>query len=277
MKGRAPDRVGDVVGLDLGDPLVGDVAEAHRRVEGEPREDRHLRRCVGPPDVLGRVGLRVAELLRARQGLFVARTGRRHLREDEVGRPVDDPQHLLDPGRGQALLDHPDHRDDAGDGGLEAQLHPGLTGGGEELVAVLGDELLVRGDHVLARPQRPEHIVARRVGAAHQLDDDVRGGEDLVEVPLGSAQDAGELRPPAADRLHLEGAVGELLRKGAADGAEPQQTNSRRLTHRAPSGLRRSRGGRRRGRRRRGRRPPAGGGRRCSWRPSRSRRPRSPG
>ena len=64
-------RVGEVVGLDLGDPLVGDVVERDRRVEGEPGEDRHLRRRVGAADVVGRVGLGVAELLRAGQHVLV--------------------------------------------------------------------------------------------------------------------------------------------------------------------------------------------------------------
>ena len=104
---------------------------------------------------------------------------------------------------------------------------PAVAGGGEQLVAVLGDELLVRGDHVLARLQRAEHVVARRVGAADQLDDDLRVGEDLVEVALGSAQDAGELRPPAADRLDLERALGELLDECAADGPPPEDTDAR--------------------------------------------------
>ena len=61
-------RVGDVVGLDLGDPLTGDVVEGHRGPEGQPGEDRHLRRRVCALDVVGRIGLRVAEFLGALAG-----------------------------------------------------------------------------------------------------------------------------------------------------------------------------------------------------------------
>ena len=57
-------RVGDVVGRDVLDALVADLVEVHGRVEGEPGEDGHLRGGVAARDVVGRVGLRVAERLR---------------------------------------------------------------------------------------------------------------------------------------------------------------------------------------------------------------------
>ena len=91
--------VGEVVGLDRLDPLVGDLVERDRGVEGEAGEDRHLRRGVGAVDVVGRVGLGVAELLGPRQHLLVGGAGRRHLAEDEVGGAVDDPEDLGDLGR----------------------------------------------------------------------------------------------------------------------------------------------------------------------------------
>ena len=47
-----------------------------------------------------------------------------------------------------------DDRDHPGDRGLEAQLDAGLARGLEELVAVLGEQLLVRGDDRLAGAQR---------------------------------------------------------------------------------------------------------------------------
>ena len=115
-------RVGEVVGLDLVIPSNATSSSADRRVEGEPREDRHLRRGVGAADVVGGVGLGVAELLGPGEGVGVGRAGAGHLGEDEVGRPVDDPEDLRDLGRGEALLDHPDHRDDPGHRRLEAEL-----------------------------------------------------------------------------------------------------------------------------------------------------------
>ena len=65
-------RVLHVVGGDVLDALVGDLVDVHRRVERQPREDRHLRRGVLAGDVVGRVGLGVAEPLRV--GERVART-----------------------------------------------------------------------------------------------------------------------------------------------------------------------------------------------------------
>ena len=66
-------RVLDVVGGDVLDALVADVVEVDRRVERQPGEDRHLRRGVLAGDVVGRVGLGVAEPLRVGQRVGVGR------------------------------------------------------------------------------------------------------------------------------------------------------------------------------------------------------------
>ena len=57
--------VGDVLGGDVLDALVGHLVQVDGGREREPREDRHLGRGVAAGDVVGRVGLGVAELLRA--------------------------------------------------------------------------------------------------------------------------------------------------------------------------------------------------------------------
>jgi hypothetical protein len=220
--------------LDLGDPLVGHVLEPHRGVEGEPGQDRHLRRRVGAADVVGRVRLGVAELLGADQHVGVVGAGRRHLAEDEVGGPVDDPEDLGDLARREALLDHADNRHHPGDRGLEAKLDPGRAGGVEQLVAVLGDQLLVGGDHVAALAQGAQHVVAGRVGAADQLDQDLRVGEDRLEVAVGPAEDAADLRAAPCSRLDLGRAVGEQRREGPADGPPPQDAYPGRFTHLLP-------------------------------------------
>ena len=125
------------------DALVADVVEVHRRAEREPREDRHLRGRVAPADVVARVGLGVAEPLRLGERLARRSTPCGHLGEDEVGRAVDDPVDALDRRRRERLLEHADDRHDAGDRGLEAQLHAVLARGLEQLLAVLGEQLLV--------------------------------------------------------------------------------------------------------------------------------------
>ena len=146
---------------------------------------------------------------------------------------------------------------------------------------MLGEQLLVGGDDRLAGPQRVEHVVAGRVGAADQLDDQVGALEDLAEVALAAGEHAGELRPPPGRRLDRVGALGEQLGEGGADRAAPEQPDADgfepSLRHRARSGPRRSRAGPRPAPRRRGRRRPAAAARRCSCSPSRGRRRRSPG
>ena len=84
----------DVVERDALDPLDLDPLERDARAEGDRREDRRLRGCVEPADVLRRVGLGEAESLRLGEGIAVGAT-LLHRREDEVRRPVDDPEHAV--------------------------------------------------------------------------------------------------------------------------------------------------------------------------------------
>ena len=74
---------------------------------------------------------------------------------------------------------------------------PAAAGGVEDLLAVLGEQLLVRGHDVAAGVERAQHVVARGVDAAHQLDDQVAALEDVVEVAAAAGQDAGDLGPAA--------------------------------------------------------------------------------
>ena len=84
----------DVGGLDAVDPRERHVVDPDARVEGDRGQDRELGRGVGAADVLGRVGLGVAQLLGLRQRVRVRLSVTGHGREHEVGRPVDDPEHL---------------------------------------------------------------------------------------------------------------------------------------------------------------------------------------
>ena len=259
-------------GGDVLDALVAHLVEVDRRVEREPREDRHLRRGVAAGHVVGRVGLGVAELLRLRERGLVGQPAARHLGEDVVRRAVDDPVDPLDVRRRERLLQHADHRHDAGDRGLEAQLHAVLARARPQLLAVLGEQLLVGGDDVLAGPHRAQHVVARRLDAADQLDDQVGAGEDLVEVAARAGEHAAELRPQPGDRDDRVGALARAARRTRIPTVPwPSRPTLKRPGHPGP---RRSRGGRRRAPRRRRRTRPAGGGSRCSWTPSRGRRRR---
>ena len=90
-------RGADVVGGDVADAFTRHVARDDARAERDRRDDRRLRGRVEPVDVGGRVGLRVAELLRLRDrgGEGAAFLG--HPREHVVGRAVDDACHPADP------------------------------------------------------------------------------------------------------------------------------------------------------------------------------------
>ena len=52
------------------------------------------------------------------------------------------------------------------DGALEAQLHTELARRREQLVAVLGEQLLVGSDHVAAGPHRLKHVVVGRLAGS---------------------------------------------------------------------------------------------------------------
>ena len=192
-------RVGDVVGRDVLDALVADLVEVDRRVEGQPGEDRHLGRGVAARDVVRRVRLRVAERLRLRERRVVGQAGAGHLGEDVVRRAVDDPVDPLDVGGRQRLLQHADDRHDAGHGRLEAQLHAVLARARPQLLAVLGEQQLVRRDDVAAGAHGPQHVVARRLDPAHDLHDQVGAPEDVLELAARARQHAAHLGPQAGD------------------------------------------------------------------------------
>ena len=96
-----------------------------------------------------------------------------HLGEDEVGGAVDDAGDPLDAVGGEALAQRLDDRDAAGHRRLEGDHHALLLRGGEDLVAVHGEQRLVGGDHVLAVGDGLQHQFLGDAVAADQLDDDV--------------------------------------------------------------------------------------------------------
>ena len=268
--------VREVIGLDVLDALVADLAEVDRRVEGEPGQDRHLGRRVASIDVLGRIGLRVPEPLGLGQRLLERHAGPGHLGQDEVGRAVDDPVHAIDLRAGQRLLEDPDDRDDTRHRALEAQLNAVDPGGLPQLLAVLRQQLLVRGHHVTARLHRPQQVRARGIDAAHQLDDQVRALQDLIERSRAAGHHSGQLGPQTGQSLDPLCVLWQQHGERRPDGAVAEQPDPKypvRGRHGRP-GPRRFRGARRRAPRRPGRRSPAGAARRCSCWPASTRRPR---
>ena len=158
------------------DALVVHVAGHHRRAEGDAGDDGGLGPGVVALDVGGGVALGVAQRLGLGQGLGVGGAGLGHAGEDVVGGAVDDAHHPGDALAHQRLAQRPDDRDAAGHGRLEQQVDPGGLGGLEQLGAVVGQQLLVAGDHRLARLQGGEDQLAGRLDAADDLDHDVDVG-----------------------------------------------------------------------------------------------------
>ena len=216
-------------GVIVLDPLVGDLVERHRGVEGEPGEDRHLRRGVGAADVVAGVGLGVAQLLGARPAPRRRRPARRHLAEDEVGGAVDDAEDLARSRCAEALLDHPHDRDHPGDGGLEAQLDPGLARGREQLLAVLGEQLLVGGDHRAAGRAAPSSTYSR-AGSVPPISSTIRSERSRISAksPSLRVSTPADLGPPPGRGLDRVGALGEQVGEGPADRAPAQQPDADR-------------------------------------------------
>ena len=140
-----------------------------------------------PPTSNDGVGLGVAEALRLLEHLGVGRVLGLHPGQDVVAGAV---QHADQPGDGVAgepLGQRLDHRDAAGDRGLEAQRDAAGLGGGGELGAVAGEHRLVGGDEVLAAGERRlGGGLGRAVLAADRLDDEVdvrRGGRARRDRP----------------------------------------------------------------------------------------------
>ena len=197
----------------------------------------------------GGVGLGEAERLGLGQRVGVGGAGLGHLREDVVGGAVDDPHHPGDALARQRLAQRTDDRDATGHRGLEEQVDAAPLGRLEQLGPVLGEQLLVAGDHRLARLQGGEDEVAGGFDAADQLDHEVDPGvvddrSGVVGEPVRREADGTGLGEVAhGDACHLEvktGAGGDggllgtdQLDEGCTHVAAPQHTHSH-LVHGAP-------------------------------------------
>ena len=134
----------------------------------------------------------------------------------------------------------PDERDAAGDRRLEEQVDAGGVGRLEQLGAVVGQQLLVAGDHRLLGCQRGEDQRAGRLDAADHLDDRRRcagssttAAASVVSRPAGRSTarslrgaahgDGGDLEAHAGAGGDLVGLLGDQPGEGRADVAAPEQ------------------------------------------------------
>ena len=239
-------------------PSIRDVVEAGAAVEGDRAEDRHLGGRVLAAHVLGGVGLGVAETLGLLEHVVVVGPGLGHLAQHVVGGAVDDAEHRLDLGRHQRLAQHLDDGHGADGAGLEAEVHAALLRRGEELGAVLRQQLLVGGHHVLAGLEGAELEVERRARPPDELHDhgDLRVLEDVLEarrddsrVELGVAEARVLLEHPlehdllAGRQRDVLGVLLEQLAHAGPHGAVPEEPDPY-LVHCLPSAVVRSSRGR---------------------------------
>ena len=101
-----------------------DVLRADVAVERETGEDRQLVRGVEPLDVVRRVGLGVAQVLRLLERSAKSAPSRPMRGQDVVGRAVDDRAQAVDLVSGEIALERRDDRDAAADAGLVENVAP---------------------------------------------------------------------------------------------------------------------------------------------------------
>jgi hypothetical protein len=216
-----------------------DRGELHRDTEGDGGHYGELVRRVHALDVEGRVRFGIAEALRFLENVRKARSFSAHLRQDEVARAVDDAGDPFDAVGAQPFAQGFNDRNAAADRPFERHHHVFLLCRREDLVAVLREQRLVRGDDMLAVRDRSQDQLLGDAGAADQLDDDVDVG--MVDHLAAASRHDGPLTDDTPCLFHVlvgnhlhgdraAGAPADLLLvarehgKGtAADGPDPQQ------------------------------------------------------
>ena len=189
--------IGHVLQGDVADALGGHLVGINVLAEGQGGQDADLAAGVVAVHVGGGVLLGIAVVLGLLQGLLKGQASADHPGEDIVGGAVEDAGDLGQLVGGQAGGEGPQDGDAATHAGLEEIAHAVLLGQLKQLIAVGGHQLLVRGDHALARLQGPGGKVQGDLGAADGLHHDVH---------LGVVLDDGEVLYKAI----LIGAVGEI-------------------------------------------------------------------
>ena len=175
----------DVVGRDAADSLVVDVARDNLRTESNRRQDGSLGTCIEALDIGSWVTFRKPETLSFCEGSSVVGSFFGHLREDEVGRAIDDSHHTQHGFAAQTFSQCPHNRNSAGNGRLEQQIHSRRIGSREQIDSDIGQEFLVGGHHWLTCRERGRDQLASRFDSTDDLDHqiDVRIGDHRMSVP----------------------------------------------------------------------------------------------
>ena len=163
----------DVVVVQRVDALERHVVDVQVAVERERGENRELGRGIRAADVLGGIGLGVAELLGLGERVGVALAVARHRAEHEVGRAVDDADQLVD-ARREPTPEHAHDGDRRAGRGLVAQLRAAVRSASASSSAPCrASSCLLAETTETPRSSSSRRLAERRLDAAHDLGDDL--------------------------------------------------------------------------------------------------------
>ena len=165
-------RIGNIHRRNFRDAFTIDLAERYARVEGKARHNRELIGRVQSLDIGGWVRFSQPQLLCIVQHGFVVLAVFVHTGKDVVRRAVDDAHQRINAVRLQGLHEGVDNRNCAADARFVVQTDVVALCSGLQAVPIQGNGDFVRRDNGLAVFQRAEHVVRRRLFAAHEFDND---------------------------------------------------------------------------------------------------------
>ncbi len=204
-------------GVDAG---AVDFVEGDFCAEGEGGEDGEFVCGVGAVDVEGGVCFGEAGGLGAAEGVGVGLLVLGHLGEDVVAGAVDDADDAGDVVGEEGLGECGDDGDGSAAGSFELDAFFGAFGGGEDFLAVDGEEVFVGGDDVFAGFEGFEDEGAGGFEAADEFDDDVgvgvfEGGVEGGGVEFwGDTWGFGDVGGAVDDVAELEGSAGAFFEEG---------------------------------------------------------------
>ena len=176
--------IGDVFGLQMGDALHIGLVKLHPNAKGNGRHQGGFVCSIYAFNVKSGVGLRVAQGLGLLQDGVKRQAFVAHLRQDEIGRAVDDAGNPLDAVGGQALAQGFDDGNATCHRRLKGHHHTLAVRGFKNLCSMHRQQGFVGGDHMLARLNRGHDQLAGNAIATNEFhhDIDVRVGHNSVRI-----------------------------------------------------------------------------------------------
>ena len=219
---------GDVHVLNMLDALHRHVILVHNAAIGDVGGDDQLAADVRAVEIVGGIGLGVAQALGLLQGGGEAAAGAVHGVEDKIGGAVHNAADADDRLLVGAALQTGQPGDAAAGCRRAPQRDAPLFGQGHQLAVVPGDEELVGGDDVFARREGAFDPFIGRMQSADDLHHrvDALVGEDLVDAfGNGAGHAVGNHQAQGAGHLHV-GAVLQELVDAVAHSAQAKQRNA---------------------------------------------------